>query len=453
MNKKGYYHSVTLDETLCRGCTNCISDCPTEAIRVRDGKAYIIRDRCIDCGECIRSCPAHAKKALSDPFEIIDKYDYKVALPAPSLYGQFREIEAPEFVLSALLEIGFDDVYEVAKAAEIVTVATRKLIEAGSYPKPLISSSCPAVVRLIQLRFPSLIENIIKIQSPMEVAARVVKKYIHKDKKNIGVFFISPCPAKVTAVRAPIGHEDSFVDGVISVNTIYSKLRAAIKKITTPIRYSNVSGAGIGWAQSDGESDAVDAPKSISVDGILQVIKVLEQIENEDIHDVDFIEVMACPGGCVGGTFNVENTFIARSAVKRIIKNNKTVVRDDEIFRNPCFDLSWTKEIYSESVMKLDKDINVAMQKMEQLDIIHKELPGLDCGSCGAPTCRALAEDIVRHTSGKEIFGGLGFAEKSDCIFIFRDEIRELARRMWDLEKKMPVVYKPHSETENLAEP
>ncbi len=430
-NKKDYNHSVTLDESLCRGCTNCIAKCPTEAIRVRDGKAYIITDRCIDCGECIRSCPSHAKKAVSDPFDLIYKYDYKVAIPAPSFYGQFRDIAGPEYVLSALLGIGFDDIYEVARAAEIVTIATKNIIDAGSYPKPLISSSCPAVVRLIQVRFPSLIEHVIKIQSPMEVAARVVKNYIHKNKKNVGVFFISPCPAKVTVARSPIGDEESFVDGVISASDLYLKVRSAIKKITKPIKYSNASGIGIGWAHSDGESEAVGAPRSISVDGINQVIKVLEQIENEDINDVDFIEAMACPGGCVGGTLNVENTFIARSSVKRLVKQNSSPIIGDEVFRSPGFDLSWTKEIYSKPIMKLDEDINVAMEKMEKLDIIHKELPGLDCSSCGAPTCRALAEDIVR-----------GFADKSDCIFILKDEIRKLAKRMAKLEKKMPAMYK-----------
>jgi iron only hydrogenase large subunit-like protein len=238
---KNYYHSVRLDELLCRGCTNCINKCPTEAIRVRNGKAYIITDRCIDCGECIRGCPSHAKKAVSDSFDIIYTYDYKVAIPAPSFYGQFRDIISPEYALSALVDIGFDDVYEVARAAEIVAMATKNLISSEKTIKPLISSSCPAVVRLIQVKFPSLIEHVIKIQSPMEVAARIVKNFIHKDKKNIGVFFISPCPAKVTVSRSPIGDEKSFVDGVISAKDIYFKVKAAIKKIKTPPQKQGIS--------------------------------------------------------------------------------------------------------------------------------------------------------------------------------------------------------------------
>lgn len=428
MKKAAYYHSVTLDESLCRGCTNCISYCPTEAIRVRHGKASIITERCIDCGECIRNCPAKAKKAVSDPLVVLDKFDCKVAIPAPSLYGQFRDIKGPEYVLTALLELGFDDVYEVARAAEVVAIATRRIIDSGNYPSPLISSSCPAVVRLIQVRFPALIEHVIKIQSPMEVAARIVKNYKHKGE-NVGVFFISPCPAKVTVVRSPIGDEESYVDGVISASDLYLKLRSIIKKIKFPVRYSNASGLGVGWAHSDGESDSVGAPRSISVDGIHQVIKVLEQIEAEGITGVDFIEAMACPGGCVGGTLNVENPFIARSMVKELVKNNKNPSPGDEVFSRPGFDLNWTKEIYSKPIMKLDEDMKVAMKMMEKLEKIETELPGLDCGSCGAPTCRTLAEDIVR-----------GIGEKSDCIFVLKDEIRNAAKLMKKLGKRMSAV-------------
>ena len=83
-----FFHSVTLDRDLCRGCINCVKRCPTEAIRVRDGKAKILSDRCIDCGECIRICPYHAKKPIVDPLSVMDQYEYTVALPAPSLYGQ-----------------------------------------------------------------------------------------------------------------------------------------------------------------------------------------------------------------------------------------------------------------------------------------------------------------------------------------------------------------------------
>ena len=234
---KQIYHSVTLDKDKCRGCTNCIKYCPTEAIRVRNGKAVIIKERCIDCGECIRICPYHAKKAVTDPFDSIRDYEYKIALPAPSLYGQFGPDYTRERILKGLLGLGFDQIFEVARAAEIVTMATQKYLQNPDVKKPVISSACPAVVRLIQVRFPNLIDRLIKIKSPMEVAAILAKneameKGIPADK--IGAFFISPCAAKVTSVKAPYENSRSDVNGVLAIKDIYVPLLDQMKNKKRP---------------------------------------------------------------------------------------------------------------------------------------------------------------------------------------------------------------------------
>ena len=146
-----YKHSVTLDVSRCKGCTNCIKRCPTEAIRVRDGHAIIKEDLCIDCGECIRVCPYQAKKATFDRFEDFADYKFKIALPAPALYGQFEEFDDVDYILTALLECGFDAVFEVSRAAELVTEYTRRYMRREGLNLPVISSACPAIVRLIAL--------------------------------------------------------------------------------------------------------------------------------------------------------------------------------------------------------------------------------------------------------------------------------------------------------------
>ena len=132
---KKFFHSVTLDKDKCKGCTNCIKRCPTEAIRVQNGKAKILSDRCIDCGECIRVCPHHAKQATYDKLDVLDRFTYTIALPAPSLYSQFNHLENIDTVLNGLVAMGFNDVFEVSRAAELVSDATRRLLNGGTPDK------------------------------------------------------------------------------------------------------------------------------------------------------------------------------------------------------------------------------------------------------------------------------------------------------------------------------
>lgn len=428
-----YFHSVTLDEEKCRGCTNCIKRCPTEAIRVRKSKARIINERCIDCGECIRICPYRAKKAISDPFETIFSYKYRVAIPAPALYGQFKSSFTRAHILAALKSLGFDQVYEVARSAEIVSEATRRLIEKGDFPRPLISSACPAVVRLIQVRFPNLIDNILKLESPMEVAAKIIKKEIINKNiaspDDIGVFFITPCAAKVTSVKAPYEKERSAVDGVIAINDIFIKLTKALNTVKPDESLEQAGYEGIRWASSGGESMALGNDRYLAVDGIHNVITILEEVEKDRLEDVDFIEALACVGGCLGGPLTVENAYVAKTRLKKHMEYAKKRHISKRIPFDKYEELVWTSDLKYKPILKLDEDFAAAIKKLERLKMINDELPGLDCGACGAPSCRALAEDIVR-----------GIADETDCIFKLRSRVRALAMQMAELEAKMPPV-------------
>lgn len=118
--------------------------------------------------------------------------------------------------------MGFDDVVEVARGADIATRAVRERMRSiGPAGYPIISSACPVIVRLICVRFPELIPHIIDVRQPMEVAAMVAKQEFSRshdvEEKDIGCFFITPCAAKMTAIRNPLGYENSAVDGAISM--------------------------------------------------------------------------------------------------------------------------------------------------------------------------------------------------------------------------------------------
>lgn len=417
MASENYWHSVTLDRSLCKGCTNCIKQCPTQAIRIQQGKAKILKERCIDCGECIRVCPYHAKKAVTDKFDTLDNYKYKIALVAPAFLGQFSKTEDCNVILTALTDIGFDSVFEVARGAQEITRMTREMIGKGQHIRPLISSACPAVCRLIGVRFPNLIPNIIPLRSPMEISAAAARieavKRTGLKPDEIGIFFISPCAAKATAIKDDKIVKKSNVDGVISIKDTYLKLAKKISIIEKIKDISQAGSVGILWATSGGEANATEAKRCVAVDGIHNVIKLLEDIEDDKLRDIDYVEALACPGGCVGGPLTAENSFVARARIERLCKGipSETGKIDDTI------DRQWDSAPVYRPIMKLSEDISEAMQMSIKIDEIAEALPGLDCGSCGSPSCRALAEDIVR-----------GYASEDDCIFKLREKYSKLVQ-------------------------
>jgi len=431
-----YYHSVTLNVDKCKGCTNCIKGCPTEAIRVRKGKAHILENKCIDCGECIRICPNGAKYAITDNLSKLKEFKFNVALPAPSFFGQFKKEASIKSIIFALKKIGFDEVYQVPLAAEEVSIAIREYINTHKEMRPLISSSCPAVLRLIQVRFPELIKNIMPVKPPMEIAAQRAKEIIIEKMglrpEEIGAFFISPCPAKVTAVRQPLGLNKSSVDGVISISEIFGDI---VKNLGDDEEeqasiFGEASGLGIGWGRAGGENLAIGGDNYLAVDGIHNCIGVLEEIEMNKLPDIDYIECQACIGGCIGGALAVESQYIARVKIRRLSEKlgTKSPIKKEKViedFRKGYFDLE--NAILPKPSMKLDDDLSEAIRKMELLEKTVKDLPGLDCGSCGSPNCRALAEDIVK-----------GQANEEDCIFKLRDRVKQLAGEMYDLAQKLP---------------
>lgn len=422
----GYFHSVTLDKDKCCGCTNCIKRCPTEAIRVRDGKALIISERCIDCGECIRVCPHHAKRARSGAFSDIHNYKHSVAIPAPALFGQFNNLDDIDIVLTGLKKIGFDSVFEVSRGAEYVSEVTRMLMHENKLKLPVISSACPAVVRLIRVRFPELIGNVLPLDAPMEVAAMLAKEEISNKTglplEDIGAFFITPCPAKVTDVMNPIGRDKSWVNGTISVSKIYPALVEAMEKLK-PNEIESLAKTGIigiSWASSGGEAYGTLNEKYLAADGIENVIKVLEELDDQRINDIEFIELNACSGGCVGGVMNVENAYIAQARIQHLrkylpVSQNHLPSGDNEFFDR----IKWDKPLDYSPVMNLSNDIEKAMEMMEDIDKLMHKLPKLDCGSCGAPSCRAMAEDVIK-----------GSAQETDCIFILKEQIRNTANML-----------------------
>ncbi len=407
-----YEHSVSLDITQCTGCTTCLKHCPTEAIRIRDGHAEINPDRCIDCGICIRNCPHNAKKATYSKLDRVMAYKWKIALPAPTLYGQFESLEDVDYVLQGLLDIGFDDVVEVSQAAELVSAYTRIYLKTEGINKPVISSACPVVLRLISLRYPTLKENIMQMLPPMEIAAKMARekaRHEHPELKDeeICVCFISPCPAKVSYVRNGFGDYKSEVNEVVSISDVYFSLLNVMRREKAPKPLSRSGMIGISWAASGGESSAIFNDKYLAADGIENVNRVLDQLDNGNISNMEFIELNACPGGCVGGAMAVENPFVAKARLQTLrrylpVSQNFLEGENRDYIPESYF---FEKMPTYRPIQRLSDNFGESLRMMANIQKLRAGLPGIDCGACGAPNCRAFAEDVVR-----------GNADIGDCV-------------------------------------
>ncbi|MDD2495788.1 MAG: [Fe-Fe] hydrogenase large subunit C-terminal domain-containing protein, partial [Tissierellia bacterium] len=316
-------------------------------------------------------------------------------------------------VHNAIFKLGFDYVYDESWASELVSVAIKKRIEGNIHIRPFISTNCPSIVRLIKIRYPSLIEHLISLEAPMEIAARLaktkVKKLFNLEDKDIGIFYISPCPAKMLSVSDPLGKKPSLIDWVIPLSTIFSDLYKDVKK-DNGMCASNPSLKGIKWSYSGGQSEAANLINYIAVNGMDNIIDIFDEIENGRLFDIDFVEALTCVDGCVGGTFNIVNPYIARNTLKYIEYNTNP----DLLFND---DLEKFNDFYKEGVLDCiispdeayGQKVNMkeAVQKIERIEEILSALPGLDCGSCGAPNCLALAEDIYNNE-----------AEIYDCVVL-----------------------------------
>jgi iron only hydrogenase large subunit-like protein len=342
---------------------------------------------------------------------------------APSFVGQFDEEIGIDKIYSVFFKLGFDYVFEIATAASLVNLAMEQYLKETKI-KPVISSACPSAVRLIALKFPEFTENISLVDAPMDVGANVVKKLLSREKKiaenKIGAFFITPCPAKVTAAKDPIGKKQSPVDGVFSMKEIYDKIMKILDEVKDYKRFDHAVKSGIIWGVHEGEIDYFKNLNTLAIAGVHNIISFFENIDERELKKYDFIEVQACIPGCVGGVLTPEDKFVAERRLKRFAyKYDKKDMKCKDIFKEFGYEFFLLEQkVKPKEINKLDDDVFKAMQKAEMIEEFVKEFPGLDCGICGCPTCRALAEDIVR-----------GKATKYDCIFVLKDKMKEMVEK------------------------
>ena len=418
--REDFYHTLEFRSDRCMGCSHCMMNCPTEAIRVIDGKAVLNSERCIDCGECYRICPYFAIGVRQDDFEKIYDFKYRIALMPTVFSAQFPDKITYQQIYKSLLSIGFTHVYETEDTVDFLVKPYNDYIEKNKN-RPLISSFCPAIVRLIQVRFPTLVHSIMLIKSPMEVTAMCIRKKFEEQNipdSEVGIFYVTPCAAKVAGIKSSVVDDSKLINGAINMNFLYNKVYGEIKQkgITSAQEveiadFRAMSENSLHWSFTTGEIRIVDTEKKLAIDEVKNVIEFLEKLENEDLEDIDFLELRACYQSCAGGVLCAGNKFLTTErARKRVLNASNDAANNSEFLQYQSFvheNYYLQGTIQPRSIVKLDDNRTEAMRKMQRINKIKDILPRVDCGICGAPSCQAFAEDIVQRG-----------ADIRSCVFV-----------------------------------
>lgn len=423
-----YYHSIRFDPNRCNGCMSCMRVCPTQAIRVRRSQAVMLEDRCIDCGECIKVCTQSAVVPLTQSLADLTQFDCKVAIPSPALYTQFDGETTPGVILQALRDNGFDAAATLSWSCSAVTRAIELFLADDRGPRPIISSFCPSVVRLIQVKYPELLKQLLPILSPREVAAREAKRTTSAETglppDRIGAVYVTPCPAKMVSIVDHPGMERSHIDSAVGISDLFPLLAPAIRAVQA--RGAKVpemeTAAGLGWAFAIGLPSSLPAEDLLAVSGLPNVVRILDDIEKGRLHRYAFVECHACPEGCVSGALTVENPYVARARALRLQQSlAKRDLVDADVMRERQArgDFRTTAPFAPRPPSPLDRDITGAIAKMKARDRIAADLPGIDCGACGAPTCEAFTEDVVVRN-----------VDEHECVFVRERRVEALVRQL-----------------------
>jgi hypothetical protein len=337
-----------------------------------------------------------------------------VAVLDPAVFGQFGDRAFSGNILQAFEEIGFYDAREMGEGLLLYRRAVGRYLSSGRSAPPAISSDCPAVVQLVQVKFPSLLENLVPVASPFEIMARRLRKKFQGEREQ-ELCYIVPCLAKArAATEARI--RDGAYHRAVPILDLYNPLQARLhgqEKKVSPGPGETPPVPGLEWAIPGGQTRALGLKASLLVDGVKEVAEVLELAENGLLEEVPFIEAWSCRGGCLGGSLNVRNPFWARFQLSSRIGANDggdwnipgAAEADEE-----GDDYFLENSLSPRAGMRLDENLQVAMEKLRRIDEVVKKFPGIDCGSCGSPNCLALAEDVVQ-----------GNARETDCISLLKE--------------------------------
>jgi iron only hydrogenase large subunit-like protein/uncharacterized Fe-S cluster-containing protein len=395
---------VYTNKAKCRDCYRCVRVCPVCAIKIKDGQANVIPERCISCGTCVTECPQKAKSyqsATDIVLQFIEKKETIVASIAPSFAAVFS-VDEQSRIASALRKIGFSWVAETAIGASYVANQSANYINENPN-KTHICTACPAIVNYIEIYHHSFVQNLIPVASPMIAHAKLLKE---KHGKNAKVVFIGPCIAKIDEALHPANK--GLVDAVLT----FSELREILLK-----KRINISDCKVGFFDEFPDADArlfpieggllktaksetdILSDKKISISGFSHFDDAITTLsENKSLNFT--IEPLFCEYGCINGPDIRKNKhqFLSRN---QIIGYNRIMADKTSIANKKLNILTNFNNRVNPQHEYTEVQINEVLLKTGK----NNPEDQLNCGACGYDNCRRKAIAVLE-----------GLAEPEMCI-------------------------------------
>lgn len=361
----------------CVKCMRCLKNCPFEAITIKNERVEISAKKCINCGKCITACEHSGLTAKGSTLVDVKNYKKSIVLVPSSIYCDCASEHDAKRLNAALLKLGFDHLVSLSPYEGAVYEKVNDLLKEGK-KECYISTFCPVVNELIQKQYPMLLENQIDFEYPALLAAKKVRQMYGKDA---GIFLLCECPSKLTLGKYPYGNSASEIDHCLSIVDLFPQINALRSEDEAELELCR---EGIKLVAT-GLGQRFDA-QILSVNGMDKVIKALELCEFGLLKEVRYLSLSACFNGCIGGQFLWGNPFNGRINMHDLLKSADIPA----------------KKYSQEEIKKQKGEIkDVLPNVMEQLKRFGKvnevfdHLPGFDCGACGYPSCRSMAEAIT----------------------------------------------------------
>ncbi|AIO18481.1 Iron hydrogenase 1 [Candidatus Izimaplasma bacterium HR1] len=391
---------LNFQEANCQNCYKCIRTCKVKAIKIDDKQAKIVPDLCVGCGECFDICPQNAKSVKTDVEFVKDmlKTNKKVVVSLAPSFPSYDKMDNPLQFISALRELGFDQIEETTIGA--VNVSKKYREDYYGEKKHIITTSCPTVNTMVTKYYPHLAKYLSECISPMMAHNNIIRKR----EDDVYTVFIGPCISKKEETSICYS-KDSCIDAVITFDDIRFWLTEENININElePSNFDFVSPSLSRWYPLSGGVEKASLNEDTSerrvlkVDGMEACVELLDCLD--ELESNTWIEMNACKEGCINGFGNSQSPLKLHKKIDTVINyiNHETQNSYDYVEVDTFFDYTTFNPVSKTEYS--DSEIQSILHKTGK----YTKEDELNCGACGYNTCRSKAEAVLNNMAEIEM--------------------------------------------------